>query len=495
MAKNKRIKKQEKKGAGTVKVTVKEKPAIERVKEACANIPAPTVMPVSLNNIIAVPADNPRWRGMTWSDDGEFAEFVKKDTAALRASMRKVNFSGVGVVASGDDKYRLIFGFRRYYAASIARISTVNAFVFEQGIDPEIAELVAVMENESSIRTNPDPMAEARVYREAIDRLKCESSDYAKLIQQSTRHVNSRLALLELPACVQTAVMDGQLSSAVALTFVTQDEDGNEVPMKDDIAAKVIDALPHKGRNGLTASSTDVAHAINKVMADEEGEEEPEPEVPDYSTAWKKGDLMELAEANGIEIPKGASKPEIVRLLDAVFRPDGDAGPGDGERLTPRGVKSREAINEEEACANMIAQVIHSTLTDESVEDKDARVSDALEITDSEMYGTMMGFILARAFFVGETYSVTDTRFYNDNGAFRQSAWDAQVSAATHHQIMDELTSIHAETIEEGFGQYDWAVDLKVELSANTRMTLPAKCLLVLEQIEKDIAEYQASKE
>jgi len=114
--------------------------------------------------------------------------------------------------AGGRPRYRLIAGERRWQAAKIAGL--VRAPVVVREVTPrELLEL-ALVENVQRADLNPLEMAAA--YQQLAQEFGLTQEQIGRRVGKSRFAVANTLRLLHLPAAVQQAVLDGQLSEGHA---------------------------------------------------------------------------------------------------------------------------------------------------------------------------------------------------------------------------------------------------------------------------------------
>jgi ParB family transcriptional regulator, chromosome partitioning protein len=112
----------------------------------------------------------------------------------------------------GPPRYRLVAGERRWQAAKIAGL--VRAPVVVRDVTPrELLEL-ALVENVQRADLNPLELASA--YRQLAEEFGLTQEQIGRRVGKSRFAVANTLRLLQLPAAVQQAVLDGQLTEGHA---------------------------------------------------------------------------------------------------------------------------------------------------------------------------------------------------------------------------------------------------------------------------------------
>jgi ParB family transcriptional regulator, chromosome partitioning protein len=122
--------------------------------------------------------------------------------------------------------YVIVFGERRWRAAGMAGIPTVNALVMEGAISPE--ELIVVQLVENAVREDLRPIEQARAYRKLMDAKGCSARQIARELAVDQARVVRALALLELPETVQAQVEQGAIPPTTAYEISKAEPDRQE---------------------------------------------------------------------------------------------------------------------------------------------------------------------------------------------------------------------------------------------------------------------------
>jgi ParB family chromosome partitioning protein len=129
-------------------------------------------------------------------------------------------------------RYELIAGERRFRAAKIAGLERVPAVVKNVGLDRERLEL-AIIENVQ--RANLNPIESARAYNRLQDEFKLTQREIAQKIGKSREVIANTMRLLNLPANMQEAVSNGQLSESQARLLLSIDDVGQQQVFFEEI--------------------------------------------------------------------------------------------------------------------------------------------------------------------------------------------------------------------------------------------------------------------
>lgn len=111
-------------------------------------------------------------------------------------------------IEGSGGRYRLVAGERRWRAAGRAGLRQVPAIV--RNFNYHDALEIALLENIQ--REDLNAIEEARGYKKLIDEIPHTQESVAKLVHKSRSHIANLLRLLDLPAAVQDALAQGQLS-------------------------------------------------------------------------------------------------------------------------------------------------------------------------------------------------------------------------------------------------------------------------------------------
>ncbi len=184
------------------------------------------------------PPDDPHRTGLDEQSLGELADSLAHEGL----------HQPIGLLASPrDGRFTIIYGHRRWAAASLCRWRTVPARIYPEGTDVLLARTT-----ENVAREQLTPLEEARVVRRFLDRGESLAAT-ARLLRRSPAWLGARLALLDYPDDLQRAVHDGALSLVVAAALCKIDH--------DDYRAQLIAEAVRTGAKGPTAEVW-VAHYL-----------------------------------------------------------------------------------------------------------------------------------------------------------------------------------------------------------------------------------------
>lgn len=156
--------------------------------------------------------------------------------------------------------YEIVAGERRWRAARIAGLATVNALV--RALDDELMAEVALVENIQ--RADLAPLDEAFAFQQLIDRHGQTQESVAKRLGKSRSHIAHMLRLLRLPEPVRALIQDGSLSVGHARVLVNASD-------PETLARRIIS-------EGLTVRQTEEAAKTDRGV-------EPKPSGATANTA------------------------------------------------------------------------------------------------------------------------------------------------------------------------------------------------------------------
>lgn len=175
----------------------------EQKSDAPAKISADQTIPIEF---IVRNAENPR------------RQFDREDLADLARSIRKHGIvQPIVVRQSGDERYEIIAGERRWRAAQQAEIKQVPVLI--RNVDDKTALEIAIVENVQ--RSDLNPLEEAMGYDQLMSQYNYTQNDLGEVIGKSRSHVANSLRLLKLPDGVRDMLVDGSLSAGHARSLVS----------------------------------------------------------------------------------------------------------------------------------------------------------------------------------------------------------------------------------------------------------------------------------
>lgn len=136
----------------------------------------------------------------------ELATSIKEIGIIQPVTLRKIN----------DDNYQIIAGERRFRAAKIAGLTKMPAFVREAG-DEEMLEIALV---ENIQREDLDAIEVAFSYQRLIEECNLTQENLSDRVGKKRSTISNYLRLLRLPAIIQKAIRDQEISMGHARALV-----------------------------------------------------------------------------------------------------------------------------------------------------------------------------------------------------------------------------------------------------------------------------------
>lgn len=153
-------------------------------------------------------------------------EFSHQDLEDLVASIKKHGvLQPITVTEKADGGYELIAGERRLRASNIAEIPTIPAIV-RTATKQEKLELALI---ENIQRQDLNPIEEGFAYQRLMDEFGLTQQHVADQVGKSRPQIANRIRLLDLPAEIQKALIDGKLSAGKARALLSLKDKNEQV--------------------------------------------------------------------------------------------------------------------------------------------------------------------------------------------------------------------------------------------------------------------------
>lgn len=161
-------------------------------------------------------------------------QFREEDLTDLAASIAEKGILQPLIVRpnpSGDPKYQIVAGERRWRAAQRAQIHSVPVIVRDYS-DVELLE-IGIIENIQ--RADLNPVEEAMGYRQLMDKFGHTQEKLGEALGKSRSYIANLLRLLQLPDDVLLLLQDGSLSTGHARALITTE---NPSALAQQVVAK-----------------------------------------------------------------------------------------------------------------------------------------------------------------------------------------------------------------------------------------------------------------
>lgn len=164
----------------------------------------------------------------------ELADSIKQHGIIQPLTLRKL----------GYDKYQLISGERRFRASQIAGLHEVPAYI--RVADDQAMLEMALVENIQ--REDLDPMEVALSYKRLIDECSLTQEALSEKVGKQRSTVTNFLRLLRLPAPIQKAIRDREISMGHAKALINIDNEDRQLAifalaLEQDLSVRQIEDL------------------------------------------------------------------------------------------------------------------------------------------------------------------------------------------------------------------------------------------------------------
>lgn len=139
--------------------------------------------------------------------------FDEEALAELAHSVKEFGLlQPIVVRETGEDRYQLIMGERRWRASQRAQLETIPAIVRQTEDEDLLRD--ALLENIHRVQLNP--LEEAAAYQQLLEDFGCTHEELASRIGRSRPQISNTIRLLKLPPMVARRVASGVLSAGHA---------------------------------------------------------------------------------------------------------------------------------------------------------------------------------------------------------------------------------------------------------------------------------------
>lgn len=178
-----------------------------------------------------------------------------KELAELKASIRENGVIQPLLVRKYGEKYEVVAGSRRYYAAKELGIAQVPVVI--RDLDDKNALVFSILENLQ--RQDLNPMEEAESFKRLIEEFGVSQEEAATMLSKDRSTISNQLRLLQLPKKIQDALRSRKLSMSHARTLLALPTESEQLAMFDKIVnenlsvRKVEEAVKDKTRQMFVA--------------------------------------------------------------------------------------------------------------------------------------------------------------------------------------------------------------------------------------------------
>lgn len=160
-------------------------------------------------------------------------DFDEADLNELAHSLKTVGQTNPCLVywSEADERYVIIAGERRFRAAKLAGLKTLDCKVHPS--EPDEAELVELQFVENAVRTDLNPIEEAESYRRLKELKGFSAVQLAERIGKNHSTVSRSLQLLKLPEEIQEHVAKARVPMSVAREIVKLKDEAAQITMAE----------------------------------------------------------------------------------------------------------------------------------------------------------------------------------------------------------------------------------------------------------------------
>ncbi len=208
---------------------------------------------IDINHIVANP-----WQPRSSFDEDSLAELansIKEMGIIQPLTLRKV----------GENKYQIVAGERRFRASKIAGLKTVPAYVRE--LDDDRMLEMALVENIQ--REDLDAIEVAISYQRLIDECKLTQEMLSERVGKKRTTITNYLRLLKLPAIIQKAIRDREISMGHARAIINVKDTETQIMLyqqvvKYDFSVRKIEEIVRKLNDDEAEKSSEEKPADNQ---------------------------------------------------------------------------------------------------------------------------------------------------------------------------------------------------------------------------------------
>lgn len=166
----------------------------------------------------------------------------------------------------GRNKYQLISGERRFKASQIAGLKEVPAYI-RVANDQAMLEMALV---ENIQREDLNAIEVALSYQRLIQECNLTQEKLGEQISKSRTSITNHLRLLKLPAKIQLAVREKEISMGHARALVALDDEKKQLDIfdkivEDNLSVRQVEDLIRDGKSASKTTKTEKAKPKHKV--------------------------------------------------------------------------------------------------------------------------------------------------------------------------------------------------------------------------------------
>jgi len=160
------------------------------------------------------------------------SRFDEESLQELAASIKELGLiQPITLRKTGDDKYQIIAGERRFRASQLAGLTSIPAYV-RKAKDDGMLEMALV---ENIQREDLDSIEIALSYQRLIDELEYTQEELSTRVGKKRSTIANYLRLLKLPAVIQKGLMEKLISMGHARAIINIEDEGTQIMIYEQI--------------------------------------------------------------------------------------------------------------------------------------------------------------------------------------------------------------------------------------------------------------------
>jgi ParB family chromosome partitioning protein len=154
-----------------------------------------------------------------------------KELTELKNSIKENGIIQPLIVRKYGEKYEVVAGSRRYYAAKELGIKTLPAIVKE--LDDKNALVFSILENLQ--RQDLNPMEEAESFKRLIEEFKVSQDEAATMLSKDRSTIANHLRLFQLPQKIQQSLRERKIAMSHARTLLSLPTESEQLALFEKI--------------------------------------------------------------------------------------------------------------------------------------------------------------------------------------------------------------------------------------------------------------------
>lgn len=220
----------------------------------------------------------------------------------------------------GANKYQLISGERRFRASQLAGLTEVPAYV-RVANDQTMLEMALV---ENIQREDLNAIEVALSYQRLIDECSLTQDQLSQKVAKSRSSITNFLRLLKLPAEIQLAVRDNQISMGHARALVSAGDEQFQIGIFNQVVAH---GLSVRDTEALVKGEFELSKSTEEAEEAQVAKKSPSSTISDQQFVFKehlgdrlatKVDIKKAANGSGQIVLKFNSENDLNRIIEIL---------------------------------------------------------------------------------------------------------------------------------------------------------------------------------